>query len=133
MNQWWFSLSTKQKKQLARRTRTAMRSGASQAAATGAAAQTMGYQAPAAAASSTTQAPAAPSYAAITYRPPSSKKATQAQAGRSPVRGAKDSEKSTKTKLSSLRIKRDRKKKTQKKEGLTAASSSGTGLNIGGY
>ena len=132
MNQWWLSLSTKQKKQLARRTRTAMRSGASQAAATGAAAQTMGYT-PAPAPAPAPAAPAAPSYAAITYRQPTSKKATQAQAGRSPVRGARDSEQAAKTKLSSLRIKRNRRKKTEKKEGLTAASSSGTGLNIGGY
>ena len=120
---WWHTLSTRQKKQLARRTRTAMRSGVSQAAATGAAAQTMGLQ---------ISTPAAPVASTPPTPPPAPKpplapvlvKATQASMGQGVRRPRKSS---VKTRLSDLRIKRP-----QVNQAL-AIGAGGTGLNVGGY
>ena len=119
---WWHTLSINQKKQLAARTRTAMRAGQNQNQATASAAQTMGIQ---------TSTPVAPTPTPPTPPPapkvplaPVQVKATQASMGQG-VRRPKKS--SVKTRLSDLRIKRP-----QVNQAL-AIGAGGTGLNVGGY
>ena len=117
---WWNTLSINQKKQLAARTRTAMRAGQNQNQATASAAQTMGIE------TSTPVAPTPPTPPPALKVPlaPVQVKATQASMGQG-VRRPKKS--SVKTRLSDLRIKRP-----QVNQAL-AIGAGGTGLNVGGY
>jgi len=117
---WWDTLSIEQKKQLAARTKTAMRAGLGQNQATTSAAQTMGISIPAA---STPPAPTPPPAPEI-IKPPVQRQATQSSVGQG-VRQARGSKK--RTRLSDLRISRPR-VNTQ-----LAIGAGGTGLNIGGY
>ena len=110
----WHALSTKQKKQLARRTRAAQATGMSQSAATGAAADSMGIrETPVQQASMPT--PTAPK----PIKKPTQENATLAQAGAG-VGSARRKKKARRT--DQLRIARNR-------GSMGRGSRTGTGLN----